>query len=91
MIKEAELLKTHLSPQQLRLYSLINDLEIILLQIANLENEYDFETIEILQSSAKRKSILFKIRIDELLSPDQQSEPAHSNGDKNKSEKRKGV
>jgi len=69
LITEAVVLKEQLaSPQQLRLRALITELEVILLQIANLENEYDLEAVELIQSSAERKGVLFKIRIEELLS-----------------------
>ena len=69
LINEADVLKGQLtSPQQLVLYKLITELEVILLQIANLEDEYDLEAVELIQSSAEQKGILFKIRMEELLS-----------------------
>jgi hypothetical protein len=69
LITEAAILKEQLtSPQQLRLLELISELEVVLMQIANLEEEYDLDAVELIQSSAERKGILFKIRIEELLS-----------------------
>jgi len=49
-----------------RLSELISDLEIILLQIANLEANADIPEIEILQSSVDRGAIMFKIDVEQM-------------------------
>ncbi len=69
LINQSDELKIELrSTEQLRLLDLISDLEVILLQIANLEDDYDLEKVELIQTSAERKAILFKINIDEMRS-----------------------
>lgn len=88
LITEAARLKHNLkSPKQLRLRQLISDLEVILIQIANLETEYDLEDVELIQSSAERKAILFKINIGEILSDTKNIPFSPSAEIQNKSEK----
>jgi hypothetical protein len=45
---------------------LITDLELILLQIANLESEYNIPEIEMVKSGVDRRGILLKINIEEM-------------------------
>ena len=52
--------------QQLR--ELIGDLEVILLQIANLEIENDFPGMEIIRGGVDRKGILLKINLEKMKS-----------------------
>ncbi len=67
LVLEASFLQDQLSPtDQRRLRELIADLEVILLQIANIESAYDVPEIEIVQSGVDRKAILFKIEIEEM-------------------------
>lgn len=64
---EASVLKTDLAGVDRRLLSeLISDLEIILIQIANLEASADIPEIEILQNSVDRGAIMFKIDIEQM-------------------------
>jgi len=51
---------------QTKLSRLISELELILLQIANLESEEDMEQIEMIQSGVQQKSILMKITVNEM-------------------------
>ncbi|MBN2029513.1 zf-HC2 domain-containing protein [bacterium] len=75
---EASGLKEELnSPAQLQLYYLVSELEVILLQIANLDAMNDLDGIELIQSSVDRKGLLFKINLHEIHSTD--SEAVSSN------------
>ena len=66
-VKEAAFLKTELtSPDQQRLHNLIADLEVILLQIANLESQIDVDGIEMVKSGVDRRGILLKINLEEM-------------------------
>jgi hypothetical protein len=47
---------------------LISELEIILMQIANLEEQYDLESVELIRSGIEHKGILFKININQVRS-----------------------
>jgi hypothetical protein len=67
LVQEAAYLKTALEdPAETRLRELISDLEIILLQIANLEDEYDLEAVEMIQKGVDKRSILFRIDLSEI-------------------------
>ena len=67
LIREASFLKENLSTtRQRRLKNLISELEIILLEIANLEEQADVPGIEMIKSSIERKGILMKINIQEM-------------------------
>jgi len=49
-----------------QLLQLINQLEMVLLQIANLEAEHDVEAVELVRSSIDREGLLLKINIEEM-------------------------
>ena len=67
LVQEASLLKIELaSSDQERLEDLIASLEIILLQIANLESESDFEAIELVKEGIDRRGILMEINLTDL-------------------------
>lgn len=67
LVQEAAYLKTALKdPAETRLRELISDLEIILLQIANLEDEYDLEAVEMVRKGVNKRSILFRIDLSEI-------------------------
>ncbi len=67
LIREASLLQADLTAaDERRLSDLIADLEIILLQIANIESTYDIPEIEMVQSGVDRKAIMFKIDIESM-------------------------
>lgn len=67
LVLEASFLQDRLSPaDHQRLRRLVADLEVILIQIANIESAYDVPEIEIVQSGVDRKAILFKIEVEEM-------------------------
>lgn len=67
LIQESGYLKTALKDsRQQRLRQLLDDLEIVLLQIANLEAREDLTGIEIIRTGVERKGILFKINLEEI-------------------------
>jgi len=67
LVQEASYLKSELSdPAERRLQDLIGDLEVILLQIANLEDEYDLEAVEMLRSGVNKRGILFRIDLSQM-------------------------
>ena len=76
LISEAVDLKDNLkgsSNDQLR--RLVSEVELILLQIANLEMENDFSGIELIQDGVDKRGIFLKINIQELREIDSSSEP----------------
>jgi hypothetical protein len=69
LIQQTALLKDDLKEtNQKILLELISELEVILLQIANLEKEYDHDAVEIIQKGLERKGMLIKINLGEILS-----------------------
>ena len=67
LVQEAAYLKTALAdPAETRLKELVGDLEVILLQIANLEDEYDLEAVEMIQRGANKQGVLFRIDLSEI-------------------------
>lgn len=67
LVQQASLLKEELArSDQRRLQNLISDLEVILLQIANLESEYDFEAIELVKRGVDSRGILLKIHFTDI-------------------------
>ncbi|HDQ00274.1 MAG TPA: zf-HC2 domain-containing protein [bacterium] len=67
LVQEANYLKNELSaPGQQQLRKLIADLELILLQIANLEMENDLITIDIVKTGVDQTGILLKINLDKM-------------------------
>ena len=67
LVREASFLQERLSTaEHQRLRRLVADLEVILIQIANIESAFDVPEIEIIQSGVNRKAILFKIEVEEM-------------------------
>lgn len=67
LVQEAHVLKQELSDtRQPRLEKLVADIEMILLQIANLEETQDLPAVEMIRSSVDRKGILLKINLEEI-------------------------
>lgn len=67
LLTQAAQLKNDLnSPSEMQLKSLISDLEVILLQIANLEAQHNFDAVEIVQSGVSKKGIFLKINLNEM-------------------------
>ena len=67
LIQQADSLKDELKdPKHRRLRELVSELEIILLQIANLEKENDLKEIEMVKGGVDRKGILLKINLEQM-------------------------
>lgn len=67
LVQEATYLKTALDdPAQMRLRELVADLEIILLQIANLEDEHDLEAVQMVQRGVDKQGVLFRIDLSKI-------------------------
>ena len=67
LINEASFIKENLSPgQDEQIKLLVEELELILLQIANLEQQHDLESIELIKSGIDRKGLLLKINVHDL-------------------------
>jgi len=67
LVREASFLKQGIAdPDQRRLHDLITDLEVILLQIANLESERDFEAIELVKEGVDSRGILLQIHVTDF-------------------------
>jgi len=67
LVQEAGLLKKELADsRQRRLQELIIDLEVILLQIANLESELDISAIELIKDGVESRGILLKINLADI-------------------------
>ncbi|MFC1502108.1 zf-HC2 domain-containing protein [bacterium] len=85
LVREAGFLKERLSePAQNQLRSLVADLEVILLQIANLEVENDLSTIEMVQSGVDRRAILLKINLEEMRQSEKHNPASESNHENQK-------
>jgi len=67
LVRDAVKLKKDLHKNsQDRLYQLVTDLEVILLQIANIENNQGITAVEIVKNGVETRSILFKINLEEI-------------------------
>ncbi|MBN2408127.1 MAG: zf-HC2 domain-containing protein [Candidatus Aminicenantes bacterium] len=67
LVNQAGALKSDLKePGQRRLRELVGDLEIILLQIANLEAENDLEAVEFVKQGVESGGLLLKINLSEM-------------------------
>jgi hypothetical protein len=67
LIQQAPIIRANLKgPERRRMTQLVSDLELILLQIANLEAENDVPEIELVKSGVDRKGVLFKINVEQM-------------------------
>ncbi|MBO6577364.1 MAG: hypothetical protein JJ896_18175 [Rhodothermales bacterium] len=67
LLQEANFLKTTLSEsEQQRLRALVSELEIILLQLANLEERVDVPELEIMKAGVDQNALLFKIDVEQM-------------------------
>ncbi len=67
LVSEASFLKQGIADSDQRhLQDLITDLEVILLQIANLESEHDFEAIELVKKGVDSRGILLQIHVTDF-------------------------
>jgi Putative zinc-finger len=69
LVMEAAALKKELGSSDRRLERLISDLEMILLQIANLKSDSGSSDIEIIKAGVESRDILFKINLNEARRP----------------------
>ena len=77
LIDESSALKAELTDADQRLLRvLIDDLEVILLQIANIEAGYDVPAIEMVKSGVDRRAILLKINLTEMRRAEATVQPA---------------
>jgi hypothetical protein len=65
LVVEAAALKKEIGSSDRRLERLISDLEMILLQIANLKQDAGMSDIEIIKAGVESRDILFKIKLNE--------------------------
>jgi hypothetical protein len=67
LLQETRALQTDLSgsPDR-RLQQLLQQLELVLLQIANLEIEHDLSSVDLVREGIDREGLLLKINIEEL-------------------------
>jgi hypothetical protein len=76
LVAEAAFLKGDLrSPADRRLRELVSDLEVILLQIANLESENDLEAVELVQRGVDERGLLLKINLNDMAREDRAGKP----------------
>jgi hypothetical protein len=84
LVEEAGFLKTALDESaDNRLLQLITDLEVILLQIANLESEQDLSAVELVKSGVDRRGVLLQINLEEMRKAAERSDRIEEAQDKN--------
>jgi len=67
LVNQSARLKEELDPSaQKRIINLIDDLEVVLMQIAAMDSTYDLNTLEMIQYSVEQKSILFKLNLQDV-------------------------
>ncbi len=67
LVRAAADLKPSLEDADMRrLHELVSEIEIIMIQIANLETEYDLPAVEMVREGVERKGLLFKINVEEM-------------------------
>lgn len=67
LLRQTAGLKTGLNnSRQQQLSKLVSDIELILLQIANLETKHDLSGIELIQDGVRTRGIFLKINIEEM-------------------------
>jgi len=54
------------SPKQRRLRELVTELELILLQIANLESGQDLDAVDLIRSSVSDRDVMLKIDLEKI-------------------------
>jgi hypothetical protein len=71
LIAQAGSIKNDLSdPKQRRLRELVTELEMILIQIANLETTGDLEAVDLIRSSVSKRDMMFKIDLEKVRGSD---------------------
>jgi len=70
---------------QQELGALVNDLEVILLQIANLEVENDFPGLEVIRGGVDRKGIFLKINVEQMKAMQKKNQSSSSKDESTRS------
>lgn len=77
LVREASYLKGELKdPRQRKLQRLVSELQVILTQIANMEEEEDLQSVDMVKSGVDRKGILLKINLEQMRMTDQKFQSA---------------
>jgi len=77
LVQEASYLKNELKdPRERKLRQLVSELQIILIQIASMEEQGDLRAVELVKSGVDRKGILLKINLEQMRMSDQESHQA---------------
>jgi hypothetical protein len=72
LIQQASTLKNDLNdPRYRRLRSLISELQVILLEIADLQAQGDLQGVDLIRSGVDRKGVLLKINLEQMRLSDQ--------------------
>jgi hypothetical protein len=72
LIQEASTLKNDLNnPRDRRLRALVSELEVILLEIADLDKQGDLQGVDMIRSGVDRKGVLLKINLEQMRLSDQ--------------------
>jgi len=80
LVKEAGTLRSELTAaDQQQMRKLVGDLEVILLQIANLEASKDFPALEIVRDGVERNGLLLKINLEQMNAPESTPPAAKEN------------
>jgi len=67
LVSQAASLKSSLNdPGQRRLRELVTELELIMMQIANIESAADVESVELIRSSVNDRDVMLKINLEKL-------------------------
>ncbi|MGE5741269.1 MAG: zf-HC2 domain-containing protein [Candidatus Aminicenantes bacterium RBG_16_66_30] len=80
LLREAVVLKAGFRGSDRRLERLVSDLELILLQIANLSTDSDASDIEVIKAGVEDRDIFFKINLSEIRRPSDKSGRGPSSG-----------
>ena len=76
LIKEASGLRSELTDaDQQRMRKLIGDLEVTLLQIANLRQQTDYPGVEIVRGGVERSGLLLKINLEQMRAQEERTPP----------------
>ena len=79
LVEESAALRAELDRAgQARLRDLVADLEVVLLQLANLEAEHDLPAIELVRQGVDRRALLLQINLAEMRGPARPASPSDS-------------
>jgi hypothetical protein len=66
LLGESKSLRKQLSPQN-RIINLVNDLDMVMMQIANQDTKLDKESADLIRSGVENRELLFKINIEKMV------------------------